>query len=88
MGCRHAGLRECWETKDNRGQECGCVQVCSNAGVQGCMASKAAGRPSCRGAVVFGVALMNAGLLGREGAGLQVDAGIQGRGAGSQGSRV
>ena len=36
----------------------------------------------------IGVAFMDAGLLGREGAGLQVDAGIQGRGAGSQGSRV
>ena len=30
----------------------GVQEVCSNAGVQGCMASKAAGRPSCRGAVV------------------------------------
>ena len=72
-GCGHEWLPERQDTKDNSGQECWCVQVCSNAGVQGCMASKAVVRSSCRGIVVDWCCVhgCRSGLLGRKGAGLQ-----------------
>ena len=57
MGAGLYGLqrRECWDTKDNSGQECGCVQVDLHVGAQWWI----------------GVAFTGAGLLERKGAGLQ-----------------
>ena len=51
MGCGHAGCVSARIQRITVVRSVG-VQVCSNAGVQGCMASKAAGRLSCWGAVV------------------------------------
>ena len=78
QGCGSAGIQRIT----------GCVQVCSNAGVQGCMASKAAGRSSCGGAVLEWCCVQGCRLVGAQRnmvAGIPGAGRCQGRGTRSQG---
>ena len=92
-GLRTRRVRECKDTKDNSGQECGC------AGMQQRGRARLHGVQSCRKTFMLG---RSGGLVlrsrvqvcwGAKAQGcrdtwVQVDAGIQGRGAGSQGFGV